>query len=199
MNKKDYKRYKKIRAEIAQLNQDIDDCMTSIKMSYEQRDLKGAKKQNRVLENLLQMLYKRETISDELLLPKYVKLENGYQDVKDFIKDNEWFEDEETSIIEEYVSNYLLDETNHNLYGFNYVVKGNDIYVTKIRWNQYQILESDLKDVLKGNNWIENDYVEVVKDITFKGCLLIKSKESSYIERCTLKEAIRELENKYVM
>lgn len=198
MNKKDYKRYKKIGTEIAQLNQDVEDCMSALKECYETRNLNRAKRFNGSLNYLLKELYKREVIRDELLLPKHMKITNGYQDIQDFIKDNDW-EEEESSVIEEYVSNCLLDETNHNLFGFTWVVVGKDIYVTNIRWNQYQTLECDLKDVLKGKHMIENDYVEVVKDISFKGCLLIKNKESGYTRRYTLKEAIKELESLYVM
>lgn len=200
MNKKEYKRYKKIRTEITQLNQDIDDTMNEIKYHYTQRDVRGARKLNLDLGILLEELYKREVIRDELLLPKYLKLEGGFQDVQDFIKDNDWDEDETEELVEEYCSTYLLDYTNHNHFDFYYHVKGKDIYITNIRWNEKQMLPHDLKRLLKKEiDAMENGYVLIKRHPIFKGLITIYEKGSQMGESFSYKEAIEYLENRYYM
>lgn len=200
MNKKDYKRYKKIRLEITQLNQDIDDTMNEIKYHYAQRDVQGAKKLNLDLSTLLEELYKREAIRDELLLPKYLKIEGGFKDIQDFVKDNDWDEDDTEELIEEYCSIFMLDNYNHTHFDFYYHVKGEDIYITNIRWNKKQMLPHDLKRLLKKEiNVMENGYVLINRHPIFKGLITIYEKGSQMGESFSYKEAIEYLENHYYM
>lgn len=200
MNKKDYKRYKKVRVEIAQLNHEVDDTMDSIRLCYEQRDVKGARNLNLDLNILLEELFKREVIRDELLLPKYLKIKDGFQEVQDFIKDNDWDQLETESLVEEYCSTCILDEGNHNHFDFYYHVKGKDIYITNIRWNEKQMLPHDLKRLLKKEiDAMENGYVLIKRHPIFKGLITIYEKGSQMGESFSYKEAIEYLENRYYM
>ena len=199
MNKKDYKRLKAINGEIAQLNQDVENILSEIRESYIKRDLRDVKTLEKNLSRTLRLLNLRETIREELMLPKYVKLENAYQDIKDFCEENENIPLHK-GLIEEYISINLIDTYNHCHYDFTWVVKDKDIYVTNIRWNKNQILPNDLKMVLKGKKRIiKNDLVEVTKHMMFEGTLAIKHKGSNYFQGATLKKAIRILEDHYYM
>lgn len=200
MNKKDYKRYKKLRSEIAQLNVDLEDTYEEIKQLYIKRTSKGLRSVHIRLEYLLREINLRKTIEEEIVLPKHAKIDGGFQDVQDFIKDNDFEDEETTSILEEYCSMYLTDNYNHNIYGFTYHVKGKDIYLTNIRWNENQTLPHDIKMVAKGKeDMIDNALFSVVKDPFFKGCVLINDKETKYTQRCSWKMGIRLLENQYYM
>ena len=200
MNNKDYKRYKKLRADIAQLHQDVDDTMSAIRLCYEKRDVQGARELELDLNILLEELYKRETIKSELLLPKYLKIENGFQEVKDFIKNNNYDEEDTGVFLEEYCSMFMLDNYNHNHYDFYYHVKDNDIYITNIRWNEKQMLPHDLKRVLKGEiKDIKNGYVLIKRHPIYKNQLSVYEKGSQMSHMLSFKETVEYLESRNYM
>ena len=198
MNKKDYKRYKKIEVELAQLNQDYDDILKRMQEFYDERNIKcdGVNGQFALLKNTLKEIGLRKTIMQELLLPKWIKIENGFQECLDFWQDNQLPHND--SDICEYISMYLTDSTNHDLYGFNWVVKGKDLYVTNIRWNKNQILIYDLKHQAK-KDIVVNDLVEVVKDQQV-GTYYIHDKFTNYhTSRATFRQTVEWLESHYYM
>lgn len=198
MNKKDYKRYKQIKLELEQLEQDKEDTLERIQELYDERNIKvdGVNGVFITLKNLLRDIGLRKTIMSELLLPKRIKIEDGYQDCIDFWVDNDLPHNDDD--ICEYISMYLTDSYNHNLYGFDWVVKGTNIYVNNIRWNKGQILVADLKHYAK-KDVLENDLVRVVRDVEL-GSYLITDKETKYTTRkWTLRETIEWLESHYYM
>lgn len=199
MSKHDYKRYKEIREEIAQLEQDQQDTLKELQDAYVNRDRSNAKMLYKRLEIILNDLNIRETIRHELLLPKYAKIEDGMSCLESFWQDNDIEPNDED--IEEFAAMYLNDNFNHNVYGFNWVVKGRDIYITSIRWNEKQILKSDLKQLFKGKiRKIENWKVRITKHPFWEHTLVIVHKDSTYVQSAnTLNKAIRILEDHYYM
>lgn len=205
MNKNEYKRYKRIGAEIAQLHQDMDDTLSEIRELYIARDTKHLKGVRIRLENIIRETYLRETIREELLLPQYVKMEDGMKPLLAW-----WDEINEMDInlqdIEEHIAMFLTDNYNHDVCEFNYFVKGDDIYITNIHWNEKQILPHDIKLILKGElREIDNGFVHISRDMnltTFepnKGFVLIKHKLSGYVGRYTYKDAITCLMHDYYL
>ena len=190
MTKKDLRRHNKIKEELAQLDQDFEDVLEEIRFYYVERNMKKIKVAETKLKWVLREVNLRRTIDEEITLPKYVKM-TWVGEEEDMPKDAE---------MEEYIAMFLTDNYNHNVYGFQWVVKGKDVFITSIRWNQWQILESDLKRCLKDCNvCVKNGEVEIYKDPSKKGVLLIKDIESKYVRAAKLKEAIKELEDNYYM
>lgn len=197
MNKRDYKRYKQIKLELQQLEQDENDTLNEISDLIKQRNTKGLKYLYSRLEHIIALKCLRETIREELLLPKWIKMENGMQPLLDWWHENyEMVED--YAEVEEHIAMYLTDNYNHNVYGFDYFVKGKDIYVTNIIWNENQILVSDLKHKAK-TDIVKNDFVEIIKSNTDK-CWYLTDKRNGYTtSRTTLRETIEWLEKHYYM
>lgn len=190
MTKKDLKRHNKIKEELAQLDQDFEDVLEEIRNHYVERNMKDVKIAETKLKWVLREVNLRRTIDEEILLPKYVKT-TWVGNEEDMPKDAE---------MDEYIAMFLTDNYNHNVYGFYWVSKGKDVYITNIRWNQNQTLPIDLKKCLKGEiGSIKNGEVEIYKDPFNKGVLLIKDTTTKYVRAATLKETIKELESKYYM
>lgn len=190
---------RKLCVEIQDLAQDFEDTLREIHDLYVKRDMKHLKGVEIRLHNIIRGINLRETIKEELSLPQYVKMEGGMLPLKEWWdKTNDMVKDHQD--IEEHIAMFLTDNYNHNVYGFDWVVKGDDIFVNNIRWNENQILPNDLKLLLKGQiKVIENGMVSIYKDIDFKGSVLIKDKETNYIGRYTYKEAIKALESRYYL
>jgi len=198
MNKNSYKRHQVIKNEIANIRQDLLDSEEELKGAYIERNLKKAKYIKKRINLLLGSLYTRETIQGEILLPQQLKIENGVLVLEDFWKDNSI--EPNNSDFEEFVAMYLTDNYNHNIFGFVWVVKEKDIFVTKIRWNKNQILESDIKETIRGKTQINNDFVTITKNRDKENSVVIVHKESGYVQEAnTLKGAIKILRNHYYM
>jgi len=196
MTKKEYERYQKIGIEIDQLNQDLDDLTNEMKrLCAERKPFGNITKQ---IAQTIQDIGLREGIREELLLPQNVKIKGGYSEVERILR--EGYVCDKQVAIEEYISMYLTDNFNHNIHYFEWEVRDEDLYIAHIHWKQNQILAYDLQKLLKRDiEWISNAFIEICKDITFKGCVLIKDKRSNYIQRYPLKEAIKWLEDNYYM
>lgn len=197
MDRRDYKRYKQIKLELQRLEQDESDTLNEISDLIKQRKTKGLKYLYSRLEHIITLKCLRETIREELLLPKWIKMENGMQPLLDWWHENyEMVED--YAEVEEHIAMYLTDNYNHNVYGFDYFVKGKDIYVTNIIWNENQILVSDLKHKAK-TDIVKNDFVEIIKSNMDK-CWYLTDKRNGYTTtRTTLRETIEWLESRYYM
>lgn len=199
MNKNQLKRYRKIGAEIAQFNQDLEDAERWLGDCYTRRDFNGARDTLKTIENIYHEIGIREVIRDELLLPQFVKLKNGINEIKDFMQDNEIVENYET-FIEEYIAMNLTDNYNHNLFGFDWVVRGSSISVSNIRWNQHQLLECDLKSLLKGEiSRIEIGDVHLNKHAHFKNAICLYDRREPNYKNLSLNEAIKWLEEHYYL
>lgn len=190
MNKNQYKRYKEIGSEIAQLHQDMEDTLTEIKQHYIDRNLKSVRGAQIRLENIIRGIDMREVIREELLLPQYVKMEGAMRYVKDQPK----------SFVEEFIAMYLTDNYNHNVYECTYHSDAKNIYITNIRWNKNQVLPRDVKRVLKGElDHIKNGHFEMYKYGMKEGMVLIKHKASNYVNAYTYKKAIKVMEEHYYL
>lgn len=201
MNKKDYKRLALIKEELGQLELDMEDSLRALENAFIKRDTREVKELEIRLSFILDDIALRRAIREEIELPKHYKIEGGFQEVQDFIKDNDWDKDETKELMEEYASMVLTDLTNHNLYGFTCVAKGNDIYITSIRWNENQLIEQDLKDLKKRKiKEVKNGFVKVYKHAFFTNSYLVVDRKWNIVRSVdTFKGLIRWLEDHYYM
>lgn len=203
MNRKTYKRYQEIKEEISKLNEKIEESQDQLVALYTKRNTKGI----RDLENALRWNIRERcqlvAIRDELLLPQYVKIENGVEEVLTHIKDNNIGEPYLYNFVEEYVAMYLTDEYNHDVEEFTWHCDEKNIYVTQIRWNENQILPIDVKRVIKDGKMIDNCYVTLTKYYGWKGYenrITFHDKSSGYTQIVdSYTQAIRMLEARCYM
>lgn len=197
MNKKDHKRYNKLKEEISGLNQDIEDAENILLFMFRNRNMNGVAAWQKTISKLQYQLCQRRIIMEELLLLKHLVIEDGYTELVEFCEDNNWELTKE--LIEEYISNYLMDNYNRNIYGFQYGINNGNIYVNAIRWNEHQILKEDVKTVVKGDaKEMGNEQVHLIKTPHFKNGVVIN--HDGYSTRVmTYKEAIKYLEDNYYM
>lgn len=197
MTKRQFKLYKKAKEEIALLNDEIE------QLEYELQDLcdgDDAKSINQTTKRISLKLKERcdlKSYLDRLVLPTHLVLKGGLKDCHDFLDDNKEMEMDLESTIEEYCAMYLNDNYNHNLYGFQWATKDNcdDIFITRIRWFENQLIKEDLKDILKGKiKSFKNRFVSIHKHAIFKNALTIENKKSGFFYMASYKKAINYLE-----
>lgn len=208
MNKNQLKRYKRIGEEIAQFHQDLEDAQKWLNDCYVRRDYDGARDTLKTIENIYQEIGIREVIREEILLPQYVKLEDAMNTIHENIKDDckldgdgEWIlTNYGEDFLEEFVAMYLVDNYNHCLFTFDWVVKGSTIFVSNIRWNQHQLLKCDLKELLKGMiSRIDIGDISLIKNTHFKNTIVLYDRREPNYEKFSLNEAIKWLEEHYYL
>ena len=203
MNKVLLKRYKKISAEIASMEQELEESQRWVEACYFRRDYSRTNSMLKTMSGIHHELAKRKVIREEILLPQNVRLENALESLQmvfkeDFIlgEDGEWFLTKDgEDFLGEYLENYLVDNYNHCVYEFEWAIKGSLVYVNKIRWNYNQLLKSDLKKLLKNKlKKIELGDVVLIKSTTSKNAICVLD-----LGDYTLKETIKWLEDNYYL
>lgn len=197
MTRKQFKLYKQTKGEIALLNEEINQLEYELQDLCDGDDVREINKTTKTIALKLKKKYDLISYRNKLLLPTHLVLKDGLKECKDFLQDNKEMEMDLETTIEEYSSMYLLDEYNHNHYGFQWAIKDNcdDIFLTRIRWFENQLIKEDLKDILKGKiKSFKNRFVSIHKHAIFKNALTIENKESGFFYMANYKKAINYLE-----
>ena len=194
------KRYKALKEKMCSIDNELEEVIWgSMRELYEHRNLKEIKRFQEGIRKEIHTLSLIKTTIVELCLPTHLKIDNGWQDVQDFCKDNDFdLETESKSVAEEYVAMFLTDNYNHDVNEFVWVVKGADLWVSRIKWNDGQIIREDIKDIWKHKKRsVENCWVKIMG---VDDGIIIRFKEESEIEKCfSINETINLLESHYLM
>jgi len=197
MTRKQLKLYKQTKEEIALLNDEIDQLEYELQDLCDGDDLREINKTTKVIALKLKKKYDLISYRNKLILPTHLVLKDGLKDCKDFLQDNKEMEMDLETTIQEYCAMFMNDNYDHDLYGFQWATKDNcdDIFITRIRWFENQLIKEDLKDILKGNTKsFKNRFVSIHKHAIFKNALTIENKESGFFYMASYKKAINYLE-----
>lgn len=208
MNKNQLRRYKKIGVEITQLNQDLEDLQEWLDECYVKRDFEGAASTLKLITNTYHEIGVRRVIRDELLLPQSKELKGAMKTIEKHIGEEckmvegKWeLTDYGMGFIEEFIASCLEDDYNHNIVTFEWSIEGSNIYVENIRWNQHQLLKSDLIDLLNGKlDRIEVGDIVLIKNTNMgEGVICLYDKEEPNYENYSLRATIQWLERHYYL
>ena len=197
MTRKQFKLYKQTKEEIALLNDEIDQLEYELQDLCDGDDAKEIKKTTQTIALKLKDKYDLVSYCDKLRLPTHLVLKDGLKDCRDFLDDNKEMGMDLETTIQEYSSMYLNDNYDHDLYGFQWATKEDcdDIFITRIRWFENQLIKEDLKDILRGKTKsFKNRFVSIHKHAIFKNALTIENKKSGFFYMAHYKSAINYLE-----
>ena len=207
MNKTNYKRYRRIGAEIKLLEQDIEDVMNELDNAYRFLDFEDVERLNSCLNFELSQLCRRKAIREEIMLPSFIKIDGALAILEDYrpkgkMPTEDWILN--TKMGREYgegfIFNYLVDEYNHAPQEFTLAIKGSTFYVSNIRWHKNQLLEHDLKMVLKGKvKEVKNGFIVITKHPNFANSLWVLDRETNSTKLFTFREAISYLKEHYYL